>query len=83
LIACFGQNYLYFDKTSFGIGRQLFVFRSKRRQLDHTSAIKIIRSNPYEGISIQTAKQKYVFNRNLTKPELEWLVQEIKDWLNQ
>jgi serine/threonine protein kinase len=83
LIACFAQNYLYFDKTSFGIGRQLFVFRSKRRQLDHTSAIKIIKSIPHEGISIQTVNQRYVFGQNLTKPELEWLVQEIKPWLNQ
>jgi hypothetical protein len=45
--------------------------------------IKIIRAIPQEGIVIQTKNQSYVFNQNLAKPELEWLVQEIKDWLNQ
>ncbi len=83
LIACFGHNYLYFDKTSFGIGRKLFLFRSHHLQLDQNSVIKIIRAIPQEGIVIQTKNQRYVFNQNLAKPELEWLVQEIKDWLNQ
>ena len=83
LIACFGHNYLYFDKKGFGIGRQLFVFRSNRRQLGHTSEIKIIRAIPHEGIFIQTEKQRYVFNQNLVKPELERLVEEIKFWLKQ
>ncbi|MBD2018461.1 serine/threonine protein kinase [Microcoleus sp. FACHB-53] len=82
-IACFGHNYLYFDKKGFGIGRQLFVFRSNRRQLGHTSEIKIIRSIPHEGIFIQTTQQRYVFNQNLIKPEIEWLVEEIKTWLKQ
>jgi len=83
LIGCFGQNYLYFEKTNFGIGQQLFVFPSNRRQLGHISEIKSIRAIPHEGISIQTAKQRYIFNQNINKPELEWLVKEIKDWLNQ
>lgn len=83
LIACFGHNYLYFDKTVFGIGRQFFVFSSNRRQLDHISEIKIIRTIPQEGIFVQTRKQRYVFNQSLTKSEIEWLVQEIKNWLNQ
>jgi hypothetical protein len=83
LVACFGHNYLYFDKTSFGLGRKLFVFQNNRRQLDQISAIRIIKSIPHEGIFIQTTKQSYVFGKNLTKPEIEWLVKEIKEWLNQ
>lgn len=83
LIACFEHNYLYFDNMGFGIGRQLFIFRSPCRLLGKNSEIKFIRAIPQEGIFIQTAKQRYIFNQNLTKPELEWLVQEIKDWLRK
>jgi serine/threonine protein kinase len=83
LIACFGHNYLYFDNMGFGIGRQLFIFRSHCRLLGKNSEIKLIRAIPQEGIFIQTAKQRYIFNQNLTKPELDWLVKEIKDWLRK
>jgi hypothetical protein len=83
LSACFGHNYLYFDKMGFGIDRKLFLFSSNRRQVGHVSEIKIIKSIPHEGISIQTVNQRYVFGQNLTKPELEWLVQEMKNWLKQ
>jgi serine/threonine protein kinase len=83
LTACFEHNYLYFDKTDFGIEGQLFIFRSHCRLLGKNSEIKLIRAIPQEGIFIQTVKQRYIFNQNLTKPEIEWLVQEIKDWLRK
>jgi hypothetical protein len=81
LLACFGYQSLYFDRKSFAMGRQLFIFRGERCKLCQISDIQNVQAIPGEGVVIQVGTQRYVFAQELTAPEGNWLVEEIQKWL--
>ncbi|MEQ9372171.1 MAG: serine/threonine-protein kinase [Coleofasciculus chthonoplastes F3-SA18-01] len=51
-------------------------------QIIDISQIETIKTIPFQEILIQTESTRRTVAQELTEPERDWLVQEIKDWLN-
>ena len=67
---------LYFDakKVSIRLGAE----HHQRKIL----SINSVESVPGEGVIIQAGTQEYVFGSHLTELELNWLVEEIQEWID-
>ncbi|MCA1990938.1 MAG: serine/threonine protein kinase [Coleofasciculus sp. S288] len=92
MLPAFGTTYIRFDRNTFVMEWTLLGWRYRRHQ-GKTSAIHKVRTNrestsinnkPLITVAIQAGAQDYKFGAMappLAEVERDWLVQEIKDWL--
>ncbi|MEQ8972710.1 MAG: serine/threonine-protein kinase [Coleofasciculus sp. C1-SOL-03] len=78
----FGHHRLDLKRDILNIQRFWLGFCYDTKTID-ISQIETIKTIPFQEILIQTESTRYTVAQELTEPERDWLVQEIKDWLNE
>ena len=77
----FGHHRLDLKRDKLNIQRCWLGLCYNSQTID-TSQIETIKTIPFQEILIQTESTRCTVAQELTEPERDWLVQEIKDWLN-
>ena len=78
----FGHHRLDLKRDRLNIQRFWLGFCYDAQTID-ISQIETIKTIPFQEILIQTQSTRCTVAQDLTEPERDWLVQEIKDWLNE
>jgi serine/threonine protein kinase len=79
----------FFDKLSYYFSKDCLCFDASKVSIrldseyhqKEISSINSVEPVPGEGVIIQVGTQEYVFGSDLTELELNWLVEEIQDWI--
>jgi hypothetical protein len=80
----------FFNELSYYFSKDCLCFEASevsiRLNSEHhqkeISSINSVEAVPGEGVIIQAGTQEYVFGSDLTELELNWLVEEIQDWID-
>lgn len=81
MLGCFGNQIIYFNKKELATERGLFsIIRSPKISICLITEIQNYQYIFGKGLAVQFNNQKHIF-KGLTKYETEWLVEEIRNWL--
>jgi serine/threonine protein kinase len=90
LFNLFTYHVVHFNHDRFSIEKRVFGLVYKRLRARITdikhifTSIKVDKDDlEYQMVMIQTERKSYTFGKDLTTSECIWLVEEIKEWLNE